>query len=324
MTQPRAQRTQPGAPRVLFAGTPEFAAVPLRAMIAGGFPPRAVLTQPDRPAGRGRALQPSPVKQVAAEAGIPVHQPASLATAAAREPIAAARPDLLVVVAYGLILPQAVLDIPAHGCWNIHASLLPRWRGAAPIQRAIEAGDTETGVCIMQMDAGLDTGPVLRCARIPLDGSETAGSLHDRLAELGAHNLLACLHDLAAGRPLPAARQPDAGVTYARKLDKAEAEIDWTAPARLLERRVRAFDPWPVAWCRIGEERVRVWRAACLEGASSRPPGTVLAAGREGIDVAAGTGALRLLELQPPGKRRMSAADFLNSRSLPDRLAGPS
>jgi methionyl-tRNA formyltransferase len=308
--------------RILFAGTPEFAAVPLRALLAEGFAPVAVLTQPDRPAGRGRAVQASPVKQAALAAGIPVEQPASLRKGATGL-IAAMAPDLMIVVAYGLILPSAILAIPPLGCWNIHASLLPRWRGAAPIQRAIEAGDTETGVCIMQMDAGLDTGPLLHVASTALDGSETGGSLHDRLAELGAHSLLLCLRRVAAGEALAATPQAATGVSYAHKLDKGEAKIDWSLPAALLERRVRAFDPWPVAWCAIGGERVRVWKSVRVRSSGAEPdaePGTVVNAACGGIDVATGCEVLRLLELQPPGKRRMSAADFLNARRLPGRL----
>jgi methionyl-tRNA formyltransferase len=229
----------------------------------------------------------------------------------------------MVVVAYGLLLPRAVLDIPAHGCWNIHASLLPRWRGAAPIQRAIEAGDRETGVCIMQMDEGLDTGPVLKAVRVPLDGSETAGSLHDRLAAAGAAALLDCVRQLAAGAPPPATPQAAAGACYARKLDKREARVDWRDPARAIERRVRAFDPWPVAWCMIGDERTRIWSATALDREHDRSPGTVLASGPEGIDVAAGEGVLRIRELQRPGKRRMAAADYLNAGPVAAFLESP-
>jgi methionyl-tRNA formyltransferase len=312
---------KPRSLRILFAGTPEVAAVPLRAMLADGFTPIAALTQPDRRAGRGRELQASPVKQAAIAAGIPVHQPESLRDGDAAETLATLAPDLMIVVAYGQILPANLLEIPAQGCWNIHASLLPRWRGAAPIQRAIEAGDRETGVCIMQMDAGLDTGPVLHRARMPLDGTDTGGSLHDRLAQLGARSLLECLRRLAAEARLEAVPQARTGVSYARKLDKDEAQIDWSAPAELLERRVRAFNPWPVAWCTIGEERVRVWRAEHLRQTHDRPPGAVLASDG-GIDVATGCSVLRLLELQPPGKRRMSAAEFLRARCLPENLSG--
>jgi methionyl-tRNA formyltransferase len=306
--------------RILFAGTPEFAAASLRELLTQGFPPSGVLTQPDRPAGRGRKLRVSPVKLTAVAAGIPVCQPRSLRTAEAREWVTALQPDLMIVVAYGLILPTAILDIPVFGCWNVHASLLPRWRGAAPRQRAIEAGDPETGVCIMQMDAGLDTGPVIHRERVALDGSETGGSLHDRLADLGARTLVACVRRLAAGDRPAAIAQAASGICQARKLDKAEAEIDWSEPAEMLQRRVRAFNPWPVAWCSIGGERTRVWQALQVEQETTQPPGTVLACGGQGIDIATGCQTLRLLELQPPGKRRMSAAEFLNARSLPSRL----
>jgi len=309
--------------RILYAGTPGFAVAALRELAAAGFRPVAVLTQPDRPAGRGREPSASPVKQLALELDIPVHQPASLRSQEARGLVESLAPDLMVVVAYGLLLPEAILGIPRFGCWNIHASLLPRWRGAAPIQRAIEAGDEETGVSIMQMDAGLDTGPVILQQRHPLLGNETAGSLHDSLAALGATALLDCVRRLDSGETLPLTHQGDHGVTYAAKLDKGEAEMDWAAPAELLERRVRAFDPWPVAWCLIGEERTRIWRATVVHGAPSAAPGTVVGSGRDGIDVATGSGTLRLLELQPPGKRRMDASDYLNSRSLPARLAPP-
>jgi len=306
--------------RILFAGTPDFSVPPLQRLITEGFPPLAVLTQPDRPAGRGRKLQASPVKQAAATAGIVVHQPATLRDAAARDLVSELDPDLMIVVAYGLILPAEILRLPKYGCWNIHASLLPRWRGAAPIQRAIEAGDRESGACIMQIDEGLDTGPVLHRASIALDAEETGGSLHDRLAELGACALLECVHKLSRGASLKAEPQPDSGITYARKLDKAEAQLDWSEHAEILERRIRAFNPWPVAWCMIGGERTRIWKSCVVSEAHASKPGTVLSTGKNGIDIATGKNVLRLLELQRPGKRRMSAADYLNAKTLPGRL----
>jgi methionyl-tRNA formyltransferase len=312
--------SEPTRHRILFAGTPDFAVPPLRALIHAGFKPAAVFTQPDRPAGRGRKLQASPVKQAAIEAGIEVFQPPTLKTPEAQTRLSALEPDLMVVVAYGLILPPAVLDIPVHGCWNIHASLLPRWRGAAPIQRAIEAGDAESGVCIMQMDEGLDTGPVLAEVKIALEADETGGSLHDKLATAGADAIIDCVRALAAGTPKTALPQPDEGAVYARKLDKAEARIDWSEPATALERRIRAFNPWPVAWCMSGEERTRIWMAKSLPAEAGDPPGTVLYAGKEGIDVATADGILRLLELQRPGKRRTAAADYLNAGAPPDTL----
>jgi methionyl-tRNA formyltransferase len=229
--------------------------------------------------------------------------------------------DLMIVVAYGLILPADLLQIPRFGCWNIHASLLPRWRGAAPIQRAIENGDRESGVCIMRMDEGLDTGPVLHRVRTPLDAYETGGSLHDRLAELGASALLECLKTLAATGRIKAEPQLASGVSYARKLNKSEAEVDWLEPAEVLERRIRAFNPWPVAWCMIGDERTRIWKSRVVNEPHDSEPGRVLAAGRNGIDIATGQKILRLLELQRPGKNRMSVADYLNARELPQSLA---
>lgn len=278
------------------------------------------MSQPDRPAGRGRKLQASPVKQTALDHGIEVHQPESLRNEAAADLISRLHADLMIVVAYGLILPAEILSLPRHGCWNIHASLLPRWRGAAPIQRAIEAGDAESGVCIMQMDTGLDTGAILKKERIRLDRNETGGSLHDKLADLGATALLDCVKRLASGESLVAEEQADSGATYAHKLDKAEARIDWSEPADVLERKIRAFNPWPVTWCLINEERTRIWSSEVVDTVHGCRPGTVIASGRQGIDIATGEKALRLRELQRPGKRRMCAADYLNAVTLPGRL----
>lgn len=308
--------------RIIFAGTPDFAVPALQRLLDHGYRPLAVLTQPDRPAGRGRRLQASPVKQAAEAANIPVHQPRSLGGTEAAEQISALRPDLLIVVAYGLILPASILNVPGHGCWNIHASLLPRWRGAAPIQRAIEAGDSATGVCIMQMDEGLDTGPVLHRVTLPIDRNETGGSLHDKLAEAGAEALLSCLDALAGGAPPEPVSQPEQGLSYARKLHKAEAQINWQEPAQQLERRIRAFNPWPVAWCTINGERTRIWSAAHEKWGHNEEPGTVLKANQAGIEIATGDQVLRLLELQRPGGKRINAAQYLNSRKLPGRLDG--
>ena len=298
--------------RLLFAGTPDFAVPSLRAALQGGDV-LAVLTQPDRPAGRGRQPQASPIKQVALEHEVPVLQPQTLRDADVQAQLAAFAPDLLIVVAYGLILPQAVLDIPRFGAWNVHASLLPRWRGAAPIQRAIEAGDTETGVCLMQMEKGLDTGPVLLRAATPIHPDDTGGSLHDRLAQLGAETLANGLAQLRqSDATLPSEVQDHAQATYAHKLDKAEAKLDWQQPAAGLARKVRAFSPWPVAEALLDGERLRIHRAIAIEGAGE--PGQVIAAGREGIDVACGEGALRLLNVQRDGGKAMAAADYLNAR----------
>ena len=304
--------------RIVFAGTPDFAVPSLRAA-AQRNEVVAVYTQPDRPAGRGRGLQLSPVKREALARGLPVLQPESLKTALSRDALRALQPDLLVVVAYGLILPRAVLAIPRHGCWNVHASLLPRWRGAAPIQRAIEAGDHETGVCLMQMEAGLDTGPVLLSQRLAIGEEDTGGQLHDRLAALGAQTLADGLGLLRAGmRPVPQP-QPDAGVTYARKLDKAEARLDWTQPAAQLARKVRAFNPWPMADALLAGERVRVHGAVAIDAAPAAVPGRILAAGRDGIDVACGEGALRIRVLQREGGKAITAADWLNARRTAGR-----
>jgi len=300
--------------RLVFAGTPEFSVPCLDACRASGAEVVAVYTQPDRPAGRGRKLTPSPVKQAALAAGIAVEQPESLKPADVQQALADYRPDLLVVVAYGLILPRKVLAIPRLGCWNVHASLLPRWRGAAPIQRAVLAGDRESGVDLMRMEAGLDTGPVLLERRTPVSRDDTGGSLHDRLAMLGAEALAEGLRRTLAGEALVATPQPEDGVTYAHKLDKAEAKLDFSRPALELERQVRAFDPWPVAEGEIAGEPLRIWAAHAIELDHHASPGRVLAAGRDGIDLACGTGALRVTAVQRAGGKRIGAIDYLNAR----------
>ncbi len=317
--------------RVAVAGTPAFAREALAAIATAGHEVPLVLTQPDRPAGRGMKLQASPVKQFAAAHGLPVVQPRGLRldgrfaddAAAARDALAAACPDVLVVAAYGLILPPWVLELPRFGCLNIHASLLPRWRGAAPIQRAIEAGDTLTGVTIMQMDAGLDTGDMLLAEAVPIGADDTAATLHDRLAALGARLVVHALHGLAAGT-LVRTPQPADGVTYAHKIDKAEAALDWHDDAARLERRARAFDPSPGLHADLGGETVKLWRAAVRSDAPPAPPGTVLAAGGGRLTVACGAGALDLLELQRPGGRRVGAPAFLQGRGVAvgNRLPG--
>ena len=300
--------------RIIFAGTPEFSVPCLEACRASGAEVVAVYTQPDRPAGRGRKLTPSPVKQAALAAGIPVEQPESLKTLEARETLAAYRPDLMVVVAYGLILPRKVLAIPRLGCWNVHASLLPRWRGAAPIQRAILAGDAESGVDLMQMEAGLDTGPVLLERRTAITREDTGGSLHDRLSLLGADALIEGLQRAIAGESMPARPQSDDGVMYAHKLEKAEARLDFTRAAIALERQVRAFDPWPVAEGEIAGEQVRIWAAHAIDDATTVLPGQVIGAQRHGIDIACGEGVLRVTALQRAGGKRISVTDYLNAR----------
>jgi methionyl-tRNA formyltransferase len=293
---------------VAFAGTPEFAAAALEAILAAGFEVPLVLTQPDRPAGRGMKLTPSAVKQVALRHGIPVDQPERLRTEEQRAQLAACAPDILVVAAYGLILPQAVLGLPRLGCINIHASLLPRWRGAAPIHRAIEAGDGETGITIMQMDAGLDTGPMLMKRALPIEDRDTTGSLHDRLAQLGAEMVVEALRRLPSGE-LNAAPQPEQGVTYAAKIGKAEAAIDWRRPAWEIARAVRAFNPFPGAAGTLNGVAVKIWSATVAAGEGK--PGTVIAADADGVVVACGKQALSLNELQKPGSRRLPVREFL-------------
>ena len=304
--------------RVIFAGTPEFAAVALAQILAAGHTVPLVLTQPDRPAGRGMKLQASAVKQLAVQHNIPVAQPLSLRldgkypddAAAAQTAIAEAKADVMVVAAYGLILPQWTLDAPRLGCLNIHASLLPRWRGAAPIHRAIMSGDSETGICIMQMDAGLDTGPVLLRESTPIKADETTSDLHDRLAAMGSRMIVQTLADL----PLPAVSQSEQGVTYAAKIDKSEARIDWARPALEVDRLIRGLSPFPGAWCDAAGERVKLLRSRIASGQGK--PGEVLT----GLTIACGEGAIEVTLAQREGKRPMSPADFLRGFSLPEIL----
>jgi len=308
--------------RIAFAGTPDFAVPALEALLHSTHSVVGVLTQPDRPKGRGRQLAASPVKEAALAQGLPVSQPLSLKEEAGRADLASWQPDALVVVAYGLILPRAALSLPRLGCLNIHASLLPRWRGAAPIQRAVLAGDATSGVTIMLMDVGLDTGPMLLKKEVPIARTETGGSLHDRLATIGASAILEALNGYASGtlRPVP---QSAEGVTYAAKIDKAEALIDWSKDALEIERHVRAFNPWPVAETRLDGEQLRIFEAMAEEGetapiaeapAGTRPkPGTIVAIHDDTVLVQCGTGRLALRQVQRPGRRPVSAADFARS-----------
>lgn len=297
--------------RLVFAGTPEFAAEHLKALLDTPHQIVAVYTQPDRPAGRGQKLMPSPVKQLALQHGLPVLQPPTLRDPAAQEELRALAPDLMVVVAYGLILPQVVLDIPRLGCINSHASLLPRWRGAAPIQRAVQAGDAESGVTVMQMEAGLDTGPMLLKVTTPITAGDTGGSLHDRLAQLGPQAVVQAIAGLAAGT-LQGEVQDDALATYAHKLNKDEARINWSRPADELERLVRAFNPWPICHSTLDGQPLKVLAAEPAEGRGQ--PGQILDASKDGLTVACGEGALRLTRLQLPGGKPLAFADLYNSR----------
>lgn len=299
--------------RLIFMGTPDFSVPALRALHGAGHQIAAVYTQQPRPAGRGQAPRPSPVMQAAEGLGLPVRHPARLRDPAEQAAFAALRAEAAVVVAYGLILPQPALDAPAHGCLNIHASLLPRWRGAAPIHRAVMAGDAETGVCIMRMEAGLDTGPVLLRAAIPIGPQDTTADLHDRLSAMGAALIVQALDRLADLRPEP---QPETGVTYAKKIDKAEARVDWTHPADHVARLIRGLSPFPGAWCLLGEERLKLLRAVAVPGSGA--PGAILPG--DGLTVACGSGAVQVLEAQRTGKRAMPVAQALQGLALPPRL----
>ena len=311
--------------RIVYAGTPEFSVPALEALIDSDFEVVAVYTQPDRPAGRGREPRPSAVKLKALENNIPVFQPESLKSVEAQQYLSELKPDLMIVTAYGLLLPKAVLDIPRLGCINIHASLLPRWRGAAPIQRAILSGDKTTGITIMQIDEGLDTGGMLAKTECAIDADDTGSSLHDRLMALGAETLMTMLPAFIGGE-IKAETQDESLATYAGKLSKQEAEIDWSQPAEQLERSVRAYNAWPVAftgWQKKGKtETLRVWKSIVVEGNNTQPSGTVINSGRDGIDVVTGEGVLRLLDVQPAGKKLMPATEFANAHDLSGQVLG--
>lgn len=308
------------AVKLLFAGTPDFALASLMALVDGGHIPDAVLTQPDRPAGRGKKVTASAVKEFAVTEHLPVWQPETLKDRQIVEDIAALEPDLIVVAAYGLLLPQSVLDIPKAGCLNVHASLLPRWRGAAPIQQAILNGDEKTGVCLMQMEAGLDTGPVFASAATNINPDESAGELHDRLAWMGGELLNEHIDDIVAGR-IEAEAQDDSLATYAGKIRKEDARIDWSHPATDVQRQVRAYNPVPGASFEFSDERVKCWQATVVDDVKGAA-GTVLQAGKDGIVVACGEGGLRLLEVQRPGRRRISAVEFAGQSDLTGKRLG--
>ncbi|OOF09487.1 methionyl-tRNA formyltransferase [Salinivibrio sp. PR5] len=299
--------------RIVFAGTPDFAARHLQALLNSEHEVIAVYSREDKPAGRGKKLTASPVKKLALEHDLPVYQPRTLRDEQAQAELAALNADVMVVVAYGLILPKAVLDTPRLGCVNVHGSILPRWRGAAPIERAVWAGDTETGVTIMQMDEGLDTGDMLKIATLPIEETDTSASLYTRLAELGPQALIDCLNDMANGIIL-AEPQNDAKANYAEKLTKQEAEIDWTQDAAFIGRCIRAFNPRPVSYFTLGEQNIKVWQANVLDIDVDATPGTVINTDKHGIQVATGKGVLQLTQLQPPGKKAMQAHELLNAR----------
>ncbi|MCE7622257.1 methionyl-tRNA formyltransferase [Vibrio fluvialis] len=300
--------------RIVFAGTPDFAARHLAALLSSEHEVIAVYTQPDRPAGRGKKLTASPVKNLALEHNIPVYQPENFKSDEAKQELAALNADIMVVVAYGLLLPKAVLDTPKLGCINVHGSILPRWRGAAPIQRSIWAGDAETGVTIMQMDVGLDTGDMLKIATLPIEASDTSGSMYDKLAELGPLALVECLSDIAQGTAV-AVKQDDALANYAQKLSKEEAKIDWTLSAQAIERCVRAFNPWPMSHFAVADNQIKVWQARVEAGSSNQAAGTILKADKTGIYVATGAEILVLESLQIPGKKALPVQDILNARA---------
>ena len=300
--------------RIVFAGTPDFAARHLAALLSSEHEVIAVYTQPDRPAGRGKKLTASPVKNIALENDIPVYQPENFKSDEAKQELADLNADIMVVVAYGLLLPQAVLDTPRLGCINVHGSILPRWRGAAPIQRSIWAGDAETGVTIMQMDIGLDTGDMLKIATLPIEATDTSASMYEKLAGLGPDALVDCLVDIAAGTAV-AEKQDDELANYAKKLSKEEARINWSDDAAHIERCVRAFNPWPMSHFEAAENSIKVWQSRVTEQTSDKPAGTILQADKTGIYVATGQGVLVLEQLQVPGKKAMSVQDILNSRA---------
>ncbi|WP_319535814.1 methionyl-tRNA formyltransferase [uncultured Vibrio sp.] len=300
--------------RIVFAGTPDFAARHLAALLSSEHKVIAVYTQPDRPAGRGKKLTASPVKNIALEHDIPVYQPENFKSDQAKQALADLNADIMIVVAYGLLLPQTVLDTPKLGCINVHGSILPRWRGAAPIQRSIWAGDAETGVTIMQMDIGLDTGDMLKIATLPIEATDTSASMYEKLADLGPEALIDCLAAIAAGKAVPV-KQDDELANYAKKLSKEEARINWSDDATHIERCVRAFNPWPMSHFEAAENSIKVWQSRVAEQTSDKPAGTIVQADKTGIYVATGNGVLVLEQLQVPGKKAMPVQDILNSRA---------